>query len=93
MRSLAIPIAAIAQLYVNRFIIPGNEVEIEPPEGRGQISLLRYETQDLAGDIRKHLRENESVEGFSEEIMDNLEALSNQLDQILSLAEQREIEG
>jgi len=87
---LAIPLAAIVQLFVNRFVISSGEVEIETPEGRGQLSLLRYETQDLAWDIRKQLREKENVDGFSEEIADNLEAIANRLDQILSLAEQTE---
>jgi predicted PurR-regulated permease PerM len=89
---LAIPLAAIVQLFVNRFVISGGEVEIEPPEGRGQLSLLRYETQDLAWDIRKQLRGNEVSDGFSEEIVDNLEAIATHLDQILSLVEQRAIE-
>jgi predicted PurR-regulated permease PerM len=87
---LAIPIAAIVQLFVNRFVISNGEVEIETPEGRGQLSLLRYETQDLAWDIRKQLREKENADGFSDVTMDNLEAIANRLDQILSLAEQRE---
>ena len=87
---LAIPIAAIVQLFVNRFVISSGEVETETPEGRGQLSLLRYQTQDLAWDIRKQLRENEVSDDFSEEIVDNLEAIANRLDQILSLAEERE---
>jgi predicted PurR-regulated permease PerM len=88
---LAIPIAAIIQLFVNRFIIPSGEIEIGMSKGRGQLSLLRYETQDLAWDIRKQLREKEGSEGFSEEIVDSLEAIANHLDQILSVAEQREL--
>jgi len=87
---LAIPIAAIVQLFINRFVISSGEVEIETPEGRGQLSLLRYETQDLAWDIRKQLREKEIIDGLSDETVDNLEAIANRLDQILSLAEERE---
>jgi predicted PurR-regulated permease PerM len=87
---LAIPIAAIAQLFVNRFVIPSGEVESETPEGRGQLSLLRYESRDLVWDIRKQLREKESSDDFLEEVVDNLEVIANHLDQILSLAEKRE---
>jgi hypothetical protein len=88
---LAIPIAAIVQLFISRFVISSGEDEIETPEGRGQLSLLRYQTQDLAGDIRKHLREKETVDGLPDETVDNLEAIAIRLDQILSLAEQKEI--
>ena len=87
---LAIPVAAILQLFITRFIIPSGEDEIETPEGRGQLSLLRYETQDLAWDIRKQLREKESIEGFPDETIDHLEAIATRLDEILSLAEQKE---
>ena len=90
---LAIPIAAIVQLFVNRFVISSGEVEVETYAGRGQLSLLRYETRDLAFDIRKQLREKEAIDGFTEEIVDNLEAAANHLDHILSLAEQRESEN
>jgi predicted PurR-regulated permease PerM len=90
---LAIPIAAILQLFVNRFIIPGGQVDIVTSEGRGQLSLLRYQTQDLEWDIRKQLREKEIADSFSEELVDNLEAIATHLDQILSLAEQRETEN
>jgi len=87
---LAIPVAAIVQLFVSRFVIPSGEDEIGAPEGRGQLSLLRYEAQDLAWDIRKQLREKEAVDGFPDETVDHLEAIANRLDEILSLAEQKE---
>ena len=89
---LAIPIAAIVQLFVNRFVISSGEVEVETPAGRGQLSLLRYETRDLASDIRKQLREKEDIAGFTEDIVENLEAAANHLDHILTLAEQRRLE-
>jgi predicted PurR-regulated permease PerM len=89
---LAIPIAAIAQLFISRFVISSGETEIETPEGRGQLSLLRYEAQDLAWDIRKQLREKESIDGFPDETIDNLEAIAARLDHILALAEQQESE-
>jgi len=87
---LAIPIAAIVQLFVNRFVISSGDIEVETPAGRGQLSLLHYETRDLASDIRKQLREKEDIDGFTEDVVDNLEAAANHLDHILTLAEQRE---
>jgi len=87
---LAIPIAAIVQLFVNRFVLAGDEAETKTTEGRGQLSLLRYQTQGLAWDIRKQGQEKEISDGFSVQVMDDLEAIANQLDQILSAAEQKE---
>ena len=71
-------------------MITGGEGEVETPSGRGQLSLLRYETRDLASDIRKQLREKEHIDGFSEQVVEDLEAVANHLDHLLSLAEQRE---
>lgn len=90
---LAIPFAAIVQLIINRFVFSSGELEVETPAGRGQLGLLRYETHDLALDIRKQIRENEDIDGFSEAIVENLEAVANHLDHILTLAEQREAEN
>lgn len=87
---LAIPIAAIVQLFVSRFVIPSGADEIETPEGRGQLSLLRYEAQELAWDIRKQLREKEVIDGFPDETVDHLEAIAIRIDEILALAEQKE---
>jgi predicted PurR-regulated permease PerM len=90
---LAIPIAAIVQLFINRFMVTKDGSEIESLEGRGHVSLLRYETQNLTRDIRNQLRENENLGISSEEFVENLESIAHNLDRVLALAEERELEN
>jgi uncharacterized membrane protein YraQ (UPF0718 family) len=86
---LAIPIAAIIQLSIDRFIIKPAETDIPTSDGRGRVSVLRYETQNLAQDIRKQLRQDEQAETSTDVVVDSLEAIARDLDQLLSETEQR----
>jgi len=87
---LAIPMAAIIQLFVDRFVLTPVQTEVPTTDGRDQLSRLRYETQELALDMRKQLRENEHIDGSKQEVIDELEAISMELDQLLSESEQVE---
>ena len=84
---LAVPIAAIVQLLINRFVItPLREPELKP-EGRDYLSYLRLQVQEVAYDTRKNITaEKEGVEEDREEerLEEKIEALANELDQILS---------
>jgi len=86
---LSIPIAAIIQLSIDRFIIKPSETDIQTSDGRGQISLLRYEAQNLAQDMRKQLRQDEQEETSTDDMVDSLEAIARDLDQLLAESEQR----
>ncbi len=87
---LAIPIAAVFQLSIDRFMIhpvdSGNT-----PDGRGQVSVLRYEARELAQDLQKQLREYESIEASPDHIVDSLESIARDLDQLLVDTEQGSI--
>ena len=87
---LAIPMAAIIQLFVDRFVLTPVQTEVQTTEGRDQLSRLRYEAQGLTLDMRKQLRENEHIDGSKQEVIDELEAISTELDQLLSKSEQVE---
>ena len=50
---MAIPIAAIIQLILIRFVFHPDAIEVEVTVGRDSASRLRYEAQDLAQDLRK----------------------------------------
>ena len=50
---MAIPIAAILQLILDRFVFHPGVIEAEVSTGRDYASRLRYEAQDLAQDLRK----------------------------------------
>ncbi len=87
---LAIPIAAIIQLLLDRFVLTPVQTEVQPTQGRDQLSRLRYEAQVIALDVRKQLRENERIDGSEQEVVDELEAIASELDQLLSRSEQEE---
>ena len=89
---LAVPIAAIIQFLINRFvIIPVREPDLKP-EGRGNLSYLRLQVQELATDSRKMITlEKDGAEDGQEERMEELiESLANDLDQILAQVPQAE---
>ena len=53
---MAIPMAAIIQLLLDRFVFHPAALEPEVSAGRDYASRLRYEAQDLAQDLRKQAR-------------------------------------
>ena len=85
---MAIPMAAIIQLLLDRFVFHPGTMEAEVSEGRDYASRLRYETQDLAQDLRKQARlKKNGPEGWVEQIdqvMDEIEAITTDLDSLLA---------
>ena len=82
---LAVPIAAIIQLLLDRFVLQSENLEEMTPTGRDQISLLRYEAQDLALDVRKQLRQKEDLtDQDADRVEDDIEAIAANLDRILA---------
>ncbi|MCL4870236.1 MAG: AI-2E family transporter [Anaerolineae bacterium] len=79
---VAIPIAAIVQIVFNRSFIAEQPI----PVGRDQVSVLRYEVQDLMQDIRKQIRfKEEDASAESDQIEDLLETIAAELDELLLL--------
>jgi predicted PurR-regulated permease PerM len=87
---LAIPLAAIIQLLIDRFVLTPVQTEVQSTTGRDQLSRLRYEAQVLTLDVRKQLRENEHIDSSEQAVVDELEAIATELDQLLSQSEQVE---
>jgi predicted PurR-regulated permease PerM len=85
---MAIPIAAIIQLLLDRFVFHSAGVDPEAPAGRDIASRLRYEAQDLAQDLRKQARlKKEGSEKWvkhTDQVMDEIEAITTDLDSLLS---------
>ena len=81
----AVPSAAVIQLLVDRFILTKSQNIAMQPAGRDSVSALRYEVQDLIGDVRKQLRRknDRSING-NDEIEDSIETLAVELDLFLS---------
>lgn len=93
---LAVPLAAIFQLLLNRLLVEPIKEESLQPEGRDYLSYLRLQAQEVAQDARKLLSRRQEEDGdngeaFSEEeavpqegdIEESIEALANELDRIL----------
>ncbi|MHB1296026.1 MAG: AI-2E family transporter [Anaerolineae bacterium] len=81
---LAIPLAAILQMLLNRFVLR-NEPVVDA--GRDRASVLRYEARALAQDARKLLIAKEhditaTVES-GDEIEDSVEAIAADLDRLI----------
>ncbi len=60
------------------------------PKEEGSLACSVMKPKTWHGIFANNYGKKRIVDGFSEEIVDNLEAIANRLDQILSLAEQRE---
>jgi len=84
---LAVPMAAIIQLIINRFVLTPAQTQVQTVDGRDRLSRLRYEAQELTLDVRKQLRENEQLDGAEQEVVDELEEIAIDLDRLLSQSE------
>jgi predicted PurR-regulated permease PerM len=85
---MAIPIAAIIQLALNHFVFQQATVEMEVSEGRDYASRLRYEAQDLVQDLRKQARLKKRGSDLTikqiEQVMDEIETITTDLDALLA---------
>jgi hypothetical protein len=87
---MAIPMAAIIQLLLDRFVFHPAAMDPEVSAGRDSASRLRYEAQDLAQDLRKQARHRKrgSVLGVKQidQVMDEIETITTDLDALLAQA-------
>jgi predicted PurR-regulated permease PerM len=93
---MAIPIAAMIQLALNHFVFQQATVEMEVSEGRDYASRLRYEAQDLVQDLRKQARRKKRGSDLKikqlEQVMDEIETLTTNLDALLAETNKSDIE-
>jgi len=79
---LAIPLGAIVQVLLNRFVLVPAATTPEPPNGRGALGVLRYDAQKLLCDIR--LRDKaEPPAGEIGQLAEAIEAIARDLDERL----------
>lgn len=85
---IAIPVAVIIQLLLDRFVFSTSALESEVSEGRDYTSRLRYEAQDLAQDLQKQARLKKSGSDQQvmqiDQLMDEIEAITTDLDALLA---------
>lgn len=85
---IAIPIAAILQLLLNRFVFGSEAAGAEVSGGRDYASRLRYEAQELAQDLRKQARLSKAGSDQRikqiDQVMDEIEDITTDLDALLA---------
>jgi predicted PurR-regulated permease PerM len=85
---MAIPMAAIIQLILDRFVFHPSSMESEVSTGRDYTSRLRYEAQDLAEDLRRQARIKQGGSVLRvkqvDKVMDEIETITTDLDALLS---------
>ena len=85
---MAVPIAAMIQLLLDRFVFNPAALEPEVSPDRDYASRLRYEAQDLAQDLRKQARFREGGSDLGarqlDQVMDEIETITVDLDALLA---------
>ena len=87
---MAIPLAAIIQLLLDRFVFHPATMEPEVSTGRDSVSRLRYGAQDLVKDLRKQARRRKRGSDLTvkqiDQVMDEIETITTDLDALLAQA-------
>ncbi|HSM55884.1 MAG TPA: AI-2E family transporter [Candidatus Sulfomarinibacteraceae bacterium] len=85
---MAIPMAAIIQILLNRFVFEREALKPELSSGRDRSSRLRYEAQNLARDLRHQARRTRAGSDLTirqtDLVMDEIETLATDLDILLA---------
>jgi predicted PurR-regulated permease PerM len=87
---MAIPLAAIIQLLLDRLVFHPGMMEAEGATGRDYASRLRYEAQDLTQDLRKQARLKKGGSDLRvkqiDQVLDEIETITTDLDTLLAEA-------
>lgn len=92
---MAIPMAAIVQILLNRFVFDPEGAGKSITTGRDYASLLRYEAQDLAQDLVKQARLKKGGSDIRikqiDKVMDEIESIAVDLDDLLAQVPQSDV--
>jgi predicted PurR-regulated permease PerM len=87
---LAVPLAAVFQVLLDR-LMRTTTIPTEQIGGRDKLALLRYQTQDLAQDLRQQVRtKTEEANADVDATEEELEALLSDLDGLLATAQEQQ---
>ena len=85
---MAIPMAAIIQLILERFVFDQTALDAEVSDGRDYISRLRLTAQELAQDLRKQARLKKGGSDLKikqvDHVLDEIETITTDLDALLA---------
>jgi predicted PurR-regulated permease PerM len=87
---LAVPLAAVFQVLLDRLVQQTTTPAEHNIGGRDKLALLRYQTQDLASDLRQQVRsKTEDMDAEVDAAEEELEALLEDLDGLLAAAQEQ----
>jgi predicted PurR-regulated permease PerM len=87
---LAVPLAAVFQVLLDRFVLRAPAPAQLDIGGRDRLALLRYQTQDLASDLRQQVRSKTAdVDDEIDAAEEELEVLLLDLDSLLATAQEQ----
>jgi len=85
---MAIPMAAVIQLLLGRFVFHPGAMDMETSSGRDHASRLRYEAQQLAQGLRRQARLTKTGSDREirqvDQVMDEIETIATDLDALLA---------
>lgn len=82
---LAIPLAALVQLVLDRFLLDVEALEPKPPERRDAASVAHYHARDLIHDVRVYVRnKEESTSERNDALEEAIESIALDVDRLLS---------
>jgi predicted PurR-regulated permease PerM len=89
---LAVPLAAVFQVLIDRLMLRAVSPANLAIGGRDKLALLRYQTQDLANDLRQQVRtKTEDMDVDVDAAEEELEALLLDLDSLLAAAQEQRV--
>jgi predicted PurR-regulated permease PerM len=87
---LAVPLAAVFQVLLDRMMLRAVSPAALEIGGRDKLALLRYQTQDIASDLRQQVRaKTEDMDADVDAAEEELEALLLDLDNLLAAAQEQ----
>ena len=89
---LAVPLAAVFQVLLDRMMLRAVSPADLEIGGRDKLALLRYQTQDIANDLRQQVRaKTEDMDADVDAAEEELEALLLDLDSLLAAAQEQRV--
>jgi hypothetical protein len=81
---LAIPLAAIIQVFLDRWVLNRDPQPMAMIEGRDKAAVVRYQAQDLAQDLRERIRDRPADQDHDAAAFEErIETLVGEIDQLL----------
>jgi len=81
---IAVPVAVAVQWFAQRTVQNLQVTPAMPSDRRGEVSVLRYQAQELMRDVRKQMSQDGDATSSVDEAGDAIESVADQLDDLLA---------